>query len=734
MAALGNFDNVSFLSLSTLLSICQGPQEPQGHDDAASDAESLDGEDRDAVSEKDSVTPHELSRLDQKEKQLVKFLNHVAETFAREKSVPWSQIKRHERRNGTKIGRGASHVAASGMVTVNGDPTVYVAKNGGVDDMDEGLARYFTIWMRTMAATGRRPTIDKDIMWTKLVDYSRQRLDIYAAQIGSLSQPELTVIYVQGSDGHVLARELHDLSVKYKMDRSLDLLEQMISISYKLRYEPTPDLLSTASKRVRSTVCLLGRLRSAYEAFKETAIQLQRSFTKLIVICLQSSPALLLTKSQCEKRIEELARANGLSKPKKERLLKVLGKETHVLAPFHAEIQLLVHFECSISPDAGMFPYFGCSKKPCWLCHQLLSLYKAKRLGKAGFYETRSCHGRVYPLWSITLPVDLPPNCHARFYLATALQDIQQVMVQRLRTASHIQRPAVAESSANVTVNGGSLRRRALAKQRVAESSAKPESAEDSLDILKDLVCSRECLRIPATSETPHLQSINFYKFPDGYIRREPRNFKIPHLGAFWGVHNFERANRRITLADQDPAELNGDYLVYWCLNDALPPNKNLMLLLGIESLGISEYFWYGDVFITRFHEHDKTFEFSCEDVPRSILGRKGVIKNIFQEQWDTNYLEDEITGWQYLEAVEKKIKADREVLLARMSSTERKMLKKMPGMLDYLTITSCDDGALIDASLEECRDDPEQVMVNTVYRQAATDQIGWKGFSSDNL
>jgi hypothetical protein len=61
-------------------------------------------------------------------------------------------------------------------------------------------------------------------------------------------------------------------------------------------------------------------------------------------------------------------------------------------------------------------------------------------------------------------------------------------------------------------------------------------------------------------------------------------------------------------------------------------------------------------------------------------------------------------------------------------------MLKKMPGMLEYLAITSCDDGALIDAALEESEDTPDHVMVKTVYRQTATDQIGWKGFSSDNL
>lgn len=33
--------------------------------------------------------------------------------------------------------------------------------------------------------------------------------------------------------------------------------------------------------------------------------------------------------------------------------------------------------------------------------------------------------------------------------------------------------------------------------------------------------------------------------------------------------------------------------------------------------------------------------------------------------------------------------------------------MEKTPGMLDYLAITSCDDGAVIDVSFRDCQDDP---------------------------
>jgi hypothetical protein len=83
-------------------------------------------------------------------------------------------------------------VTASGLVIDNGEPTIYVAKNGigndAVEDMermkkDEELAQSLTIWIRIIASTMKRPTINKDHMWMKLVDYYKQRLNIYASQI-----------------------------------------------------------------------------------------------------------------------------------------------------------------------------------------------------------------------------------------------------------------------------------------------------------------------------------------------------------------------------------------------------------------------------------------------------------------------------------------------------------------------------------------------------------------------
>ena len=57
-----------------------------------------------------------------------------------------------------------------------------------------------------------------------------------------------------------------------------------------------------------------------------------------------------------------------------------------------------------------------------------------------------------------------------------------------------------------------------------------------------------------------------------------------------------------------------------------------------------------------------------------------------------------------------------------------------MPGMLDYLAISSCDDGALVDVSIQKSEDTPGYVEIKSLYRRTAVDQRGWKGFSSNDL
>lgn len=664
MAASDAFDDVSFLSLSTLLRVSRGPQEFEKRHDFE-DADSSDSETWSPGSGTDMGVASESSVLSQKERQLTKFLDHIAETFAREKCVPLSQAKRYERRNSSKHGRGASHVAAAGLIRTDRESIIYIAKNGGVDGVDEDLAKSLATWMKAIAITTKRPTIDKDIMWGLLVTYYKQRLDIYAAQIGCLSESDLTIAFQDGSDKDDLAQVLLDLSARYQAEASVETLKQMVTIAYKLRYEPEPEELSVQSRKVRRCVCFLGRLRSAYEVFKETAIEFRRSFTKLKIICLQAPEAVRISKTLCEKGIEELARDNGVPIPKRKRIQAELGEGSQVFTHCHAEVQILIHFECLNLANTNPFPYIGCSKRSCWLCFQLLSIYRAKRSGKRGFYETRGCHGQIYPRWHAT-PSTRPSDPHVQFYLTTTIREIQDLMVQRLREVYPSQRLAVAESSVNATVVNKPLQRRALAKQRIAESTGGRKNKESRQKILRDFVCSTKCLRIPACSELPHLFDVRFYRYPVDYSGCEPSNYCIPDFSTYWGISNFERAFRRITVTGQDQPEVNGEYHMYWCRNRNLPPNQNLMSLLRIDILELEDYFWCGDVFITRFHENEKSFAFYCEDVPRTFLDSDR-LRMLARAFWDSREPEHDIKSLQHFNSRAEKMTADKEILLNRM-------------------------------------------------------------------
>jgi hypothetical protein len=56
------------------------------------------------------------------------------------------------------------------------------------------------------------------------------------------------------------------------------------------------------------------------------------------------------------------------------------------------------------------------------------------------------------------------------------------------------------------------------------------------------------------------------------------------------------------------------------------------------------------------------------------------------------------------------------------------------PGMLEYLAVTSCDDGAVVDVSFRDSQVDSGKMEITRLCRKTALQQRGWKGFSSNDL
>ncbi|ODM20588.1 hypothetical protein SI65_03641 [Aspergillus cristatus] len=313
------FNDLGFLSLSSLLSIYERQQEPESKATPI-DEEGISSGDEELNDENDSIAPNELSIFSPKERQLTKFLDSISETFSRTKSIPLAQTPRYIKRRGNRKEQGASQASASGLIMLQQKPTVYIAKNEGTDDEDEKLAKLLTTWIRAIAATGKRPAIEKDAVWTRLLRYCRQRLDVYVTQIESFSVADLTAAPAEGSNGAARARELHSLSAEYKTGKSSSPLRRMVSIAYESRYEPNSATLSPRSKKGGNLICFLGRLRSAYKTLKETVIQLQKSFVNLSIVCLPAPTSIRFTRGEVEERIHALAKKNRMPQPTKNQI------------------------------------------------------------------------------------------------------------------------------------------------------------------------------------------------------------------------------------------------------------------------------------------------------------------------------------------------------------------------------------------------------------------------------
>lgn len=673
MARLIDFDEPEFVALSTLLSIREPQQDVSTRravlGDADADSSDDDDGDGDGDTEGGAAIPRIAPGWGDKEKSLARFLDHVAETFAREKSRPPSPAKRHERRHQTAKGRGAHHVAASGLAVVpDQDAVVCVAKNGGVDAADEALARLLTTWLNAMARSRKLPQErDKDVMWTKLLEYHSQRLDVYAEQIGASSPADFAAAFSDGPDA--VAQDLHARAVGYVTERSVSALRSMVPLAYRLRYEPAPGALSSRSRKARLATAFLGRLLAAYENFKRMAIEFSGLFSGLSVRCTAGPEPQPRVIEGVKQRIQRLSREEGIPSPPPKKIKSVLGQGDEARCYCHAEVQVLLHLEGAEAPAADVFPYIGCSKRSCWLCHKLLAAYRDRRSRERGFYRTRGSHERVYPFWCVTEPAAAPFDRHALFFLSSSLGEIRKSMLRRLlapRTGPA--REAGAESSANVTTRGGPFRVRALAERRLAETSEAPRNSRTDMELLKDKVCSRDCFRIPGDGqECPHICPVDFYSLPSGWPGPEPPGFCVPDFREYWGMSHHHRFLSRFSMTGQEPKELNGDYFLYWCRDSTLPPNKNLTSLIGVDPVGPGDHFWNGDVFFVRIQENSRTRDYDCRDVPRSFVGLQEPMRQFFRKLWEDKVPEDEAKRSQYHDTQAEKHRADRELIRGRM-------------------------------------------------------------------
>lgn len=660
---LANIEELKFAATATLLAIRAKQQSLFATEQP--DIEYSDQSESEYDQEEEYATSKSTARLTTHSRDALidKFLDRLGETFSREKSSV-----QHSSRQGSK------HVAATAWIRpgTKSSLTIILAKNEGLDDRDRKMSSQMQLWFRTVAATGRPSPVLADIIWigdNGLVEYSRGRLWYHISQINQLDQLMNTLAARSDVYGPVITC-LQDLCQNATTDSTVRQLSDIVNIAYILRYVWKDIQANVEHMKVLRSINMLGRLRAAYECFKSVALTFEGISTMEMKPVNLHQP-LEINVTLFRKYLQRLAREFQLPKS----LLKNNAARKYTGASrlyIHAEMQILVSLAKNADWHQRAHRYIGTSRKPCFLCNQILQNYKKLCIegARKPAFKARRSHGKVYPLW--TLPQSEIMPCVASLAMATATTHAYSQIQQHLQHEPVLQ-AAIAESSAGVTdpvsITGGftAIKKQYLANQRTCSSSETVDGSEEPIRLGRKIKSVRVGL-LPADGSKPRLIPINFHALPEKGDRRirEGGHDYVPDFHDSWGGCQFDRRYRILTLENQVIKELEGDYRLYWNENHELPENENIKNLLGIKKVNAVRRFWYGDTFVVRFSEHPKTFAYDVHDAPTAIIQYQ-YLKRVFQDMWENQFLEAELERDRSFEAHQEKTEADKEVILGRM-------------------------------------------------------------------
>lgn len=563
---LADIEELDFAAASTLLAIKSKGQSLNvaERDDSDSDDDSVFEDSEEQHTSYANRTAKSEALLN--EAFLDKFLDRLAEVFSREKSVP---------HNGNR--EDSKHIAATAWVEAEGDSplTVIVAKNEGLDKQDLGLLSTLQVWLRAVALTGKVPSQRTDRLWTGprgLLEYSRRRLWYHILMIQNMDQ-QMGALETRSGLDSTLVKQLRCLCQGATIDSSLDKLDVIIDVAFLLRSSWRNTSPRMAYAKALRSVFMLGRLKAAYECFKSTTL----SFNGMTAVVLQPLHAVQpqhVDPNGFRKRIQQLCRELGI--PKAFLTSKFAHKykspeRLHV----HAEMQILISIVGNVDRYRRAHRYIGVSKMSCFLCGRILRSYS--ELSRSGVrrphFRARPCHGKVYPLWTLSAN-EMPPG--ARFSMASAITHVNTHMRQLLERGPLYQ-PAIAESTAGVTgvaslTDGiAQWKQQYLAKTRNSESTQTADADEDPI-MLGQKMKTAMVEVLPADASATHLIPIDFYALPDvtdDRIRECGYDW-VPDFSHAWGSHQHDRRFREMTVKAQELEELHGEYRLYWNENPGL--------------------------------------------------------------------------------------------------------------------------------------------------------------------
>ena len=361
------------------------------------------------------------------------FLDHLADCFARSKDQD-----------------ARDHVSATAMVRNEGrkEITLYIAKNksekgrkpliseaqlDAITNENEEFGRTLVQWFNDLAKTGIAEANCEGhdrhwYMFKRMCNFSQSRLEHY---IRKITESEIVILErtvdlhldVKYRDGWEVAKYLINECMLYEKAKPKStnpgnqigcLLANYAHLAGQVRkyhgFRILTDKVetSTSDKRTKlkdlaqvvKWINYLGRLYAAHVGFYEFCRAKEQSGYSFKHQLLRSQE----DEWTGEKYMQKIQSWNGYlgeTVENREIIESKMGEivqKTGNKARVHCEMQLMMHF--SQTGVEQCLDYFGCSKRSCWLCWQIIL--------QNGKYSMKHTHRKLYPRWAF--PFNFSPS------------------------------------------------------------------------------------------------------------------------------------------------------------------------------------------------------------------------------------------------------------------------------------------------------------------------------------
>ena len=354
------------------------------------------------------------------------FLDRLADCFAR---------------SGSKLKDARDHVSATAMVKNKREKkiTVYIAKNKSYEDNEvndagtletvrnenETFAEKLVKWFTDIAQGKTDPAHNDDMddmseMFTIMSTFSRPRLNFYIDKVSEADLFDLQRLVERKFDGnrHLMngwgkakalikeckktqsPHEQKHLSLPYlagqtRKNQDFRSLANEVRISDPEKATELEEL-----NQLLKWISYLGRHYSAHDTFIDFCkAEEQHGYSFQYRLLPSQEQEDEWNGTEYIEKIHSWTGDLGLTEPRNAQIQKFAPEPSDkAKARPHCEMQLLMHFS---RPGAEKCEdYFGCSKKSCWLCWQMIL--------KNHKYTMKDTHRKLFPRWAF--PFDFYPS------------------------------------------------------------------------------------------------------------------------------------------------------------------------------------------------------------------------------------------------------------------------------------------------------------------------------------